>query len=107
MVRHVALLLILAMPVSANAGFQSGNALLRDINTRSGPDYMFAMGYVAGVFDALADVTHCVTADGVTQGQAVLIAKKYLEAHPEELHMAADELLSRAFKNAFPCAEKP
>ena len=107
MTRYVALLLILAMPVSANAGFQSGNALLKDINTKSGPDYMFAMGYVAGVFDALADVSHCVTADGVTQGQAVLIAKKYLESHPEELHMTADILLSRAFKAAFPCKKKP
>ena len=104
------ILLIIVAPLlsfSVQAGFQSGNELLTDIGKGSGGDYMFAMGYVVGVFDAFSGLSHCVTANGVTQWQAILIAKKYLESHPEELHKEADVLLQEAFKAAFPCGTKP
>lgn len=100
-------LLAFLLPLSTHAAFQSGNALLSDMQREDSSDYMFALGYVAGAFDAFGGVTHCVTTSGVTQRQALLIAKKYLEAHPEELHKGADTLLLEAFKAAFPCGKKP
>jgi hypothetical protein len=107
MLNCVFILVALAFSSSAQAAFQSGNDLLSDLDKKDPLTYAFAMGYVAGVFDAYSVVSHCVTVNGVTQGQVALIAKKYLESHPEELHKPTDVLLQKAFKVVFPCSKKP
>ncbi len=37
--------------------------------------------------------------------QLVRVTVKYLQKHPEELHMTAGSLVSNAFYVAFPCGE--
>jgi hypothetical protein len=44
--------------------------------------------------------------DGVTYGQSKRIVLKYLNDHPEELHLPSTFLVSEAFRGAFPCAVK-
>jgi hypothetical protein len=40
---------------------------------------------------------------GVQNEQLARIYVKYLEQHPEQLHLNASSLLMECFKNAFPC----
>ncbi len=40
---------------------------------------------------------------GATNGQLYLVTKKYLDAHPEELHLPASYLVLMAFGEAWPC----
>jgi hypothetical protein len=41
--------------------------------------------------------------DGVTRGQVSDIMVKFLDDHPEKLHLTAASLTAHAFAEAFPC----
>jgi len=43
--------------------------------------------------------------DGVTVGQVMLVFLKYVDNHPEELHLPAAVVVSRAMLAAFPCRQ--
>jgi len=49
--------------------------------------------------------THCIPA-GVTYEQLTKVVVKYLDQHPEKLHLAAVLLISQATHYAFPCSAK-
>jgi hypothetical protein len=66
------------------------------------------LGFIVGISDAsqCGDPTWGFAAKlptGVTSGQAVKIATKYLNEHLEELHLAAASLVAKALQDAFPC----
>jgi hypothetical protein len=42
----------------------------------------------------------------IREGQAELLVRRYLEAHPQELHMVAADLVVIALGEAFPCGRR-
>lgn len=70
------------------------------------------LGYVMGIADGI----HAATTAGnnrlvcnpprVTYGQQASITKKYLDNHPEHLHLPASFIVAAALNEAFPCAKK-
>jgi Rap1a immunity proteins len=103
---------------NARANATSGEELLQKCKTESA-NYGsgFCHGFIAAVLDTLTmweasdsyekrthdkDVRFCLPAE-VTNGQIVLVFVKYLEDHPEKLHMPANLLLVEALRKAFPC----
>lgn len=82
------------------------NAEVHDGSFNSG----MCLGYVVGVVEMHKTATEVLHAkgmfcmpSGVTHGQATLVVKKYLGAHPEKLHFAASSLVPVALQEAFPC----
>lgn len=80
----------------------------------SGPESGFrdgvCGGYVTGVHDLHSDVVEAKVAKplfcmplGVKNGQLRLVVKKWLQEHPEKLHLPASGLVVGAFREAFPC----
>jgi hypothetical protein len=64
----------------------------------------FCVGYVLGVFDALAiNRVICPPPSGSLTMQAVAIARLFLAAHPELWDRVPSSLLQRAYTAAFPC----
>jgi hypothetical protein len=45
-------------------------------------------------------------AEGVTQGQAVAVVVKYIEARPERMHESFGKLALLALVTAWPCGDK-
>jgi hypothetical protein len=77
----------------------------------------WCLGFVVGVFSTWlvtesmmqtlsnplpSDMQFCPP-KGVTRGQTVLIVKKYLGEHPDQLHLDGASLVVRAMHEAFPC----
>lgn len=92
----------------AQAYFETGNSLFAKVSrqptgdTHNYSELMSGVGYIVGVFDAYRGEYYYDAPGGLTQGQIVDIAKKYLEEHPEKRHKPAIELLLEAFQEAFP-----
>lgn len=69
------------------------------------------LGYVAGALDAFVSfqtwrpskVNQLCIPDAVGMGQSVKIVMKYIDAHPEELHLPAPDIIWSAMHDAFPC----
>jgi hypothetical protein len=66
-------------------------------------------GFIAGVNDqAMADsadsrkLPYCLP-DGVDMSQLIRVTKRWLENHPEQLHLPSAILVVRALSEAFPC----
>lgn len=97
--------LLLAITLPAQAAFISGNALHTRLNSDSYYDKGFTLGFIAGVFDTISDITVC-TPDNVTMGQMRDLAKQHLEARPDIRHFPANEILVRYFSEVFPCKKR-
>ena len=63
----------------------------------------FCVGLVAGVGYASP---HVCPDENVTSGQEKRVVLKYLQDHPEELHLEATVLVEKALAKAFPCPKK-
>lgn len=69
-------------------------------------------GYVAGAMDSrfaweeVAKQKLFCMPEGVSGEQPIRIVAKYLEQHPDELHLPAATLVIFAFVGAFPCPAK-
>ena len=59
-------------------------------------------GYVGGVSDATQGTIWCDPGN-VTHGQFDAIVFKYINDHPERLHLRAEILIKEAMGEAFPC----
>jgi Ssp1 endopeptidase immunity protein Rap1a len=57
-------------------------------------------GLVAGVMYASPTVCHD---PDVTLGQSLRVVEKYLQEHPEKLHLNGSKLTDEALSQAFPC----
>jgi hypothetical protein len=109
----VALLLLCAARIQAEEvnSFETGNALYEEMSSSnpSGPERVYAMGYVAGIMDFLSSnamrdtsMRTCLTT-GLTVGQVFEVTKRYLEDNPEKRHHNAAGLVTIALLRAFPC----
>ena len=97
-------LLILAaccLTLPAHAEFKDGNRLYSEM-TGSTNQQMNAIGYIAGVTDALSGVAVCAPAS-VTAGQLFDMVKQYLEDQPQVRHFTADALIYRVLTKVWPC----
>ena len=63
------------------------------------PDGVFD-GYVTGVTETITNL--CIP-DTVSDGQIMVVIRKYLKDHPEELHLYAPALILKAVQAAWPC----
>jgi hypothetical protein len=57
-------------------------------------------GMVTGIFEISS---RSCPSEGSTVGQAIRVVFKFLQDHPEKLHLRASELTERALAQAFPC----
>jgi hypothetical protein len=91
---------------------ESGNAMLtpcKNIISQSNAD-LSLQGVCAGIVDTLIDLGGTLRADmrfcppkGVSIMQSILVSNRYMEKHPEMLHINFKVLAIRAFKEAWPC----
>ena len=123
--RVVLLAVIVSLaPTSLFAGFRTGSDLSHDCKTyvqwtssRGLPaeealDGTQCLEYIKGAIDAYGYATvrnlikppdSICMPHGFTGEQAVLIVLKYLDNHPENLHLDAGGLVWVAIHSAFPC----
>ena len=98
------LLIVAFVCTGAHAEFKDGNKLLSEM-TGSQMNQMNAIGYVAGVADALMGITFCGPST-ITVGQVHDMIKQYLEQFPADRHNSADRIINHVLKSAWPCAKK-
>src|SRR5262245_12829484 len=90
-----------------------GNDLERKCNA-SAQDY-FALGDCAGYVTAVADMmsqpewpysqqAKACLVSSIERGQLVAVVKRYVAAHPEQLHFTAFSVVAVALAQAFPCS---
>lgn len=60
----------------------------------------YCVGYINGFVDA--DERHCPP-EGVTMQQYIRVIIKFLNDHPEKLHLGRAHLVDEALGSAFPC----
>lgn len=92
------------LSLSAHAQFSDGNKLLKDMNGNVYHEGI-ALGYVMGVTDFGAYVTHCPP-NNATAGQIRDMVKQHLIDFPQNRHMSADILIMRVLATAWPCPKK-
>jgi len=81
--------------------------LLNDCQSKEQFETGYCLGFIAGVIGAhhgKGDESYCPP-KGVTLGQEKLIFVKYLNDHPEELHLEGASVFLRAVSKVFPCKE--
>lgn len=97
----------------------SGNHLLNACNTfmsdnkqdmsySEGLDAGYCVGLVSGIAETIISSdspTACFPKSSVTREQTVRIVVKYLNNHPEQLHLSASSLVMVSFEEAFPCKQ--
>jgi len=100
------LIALLMIPAIARAEFETGNQLYQKMTGTSIGDKMYALGYIAGVFDAYQHMFHCPPANSLTLGQVNDIVKQYLEVYPAQRHRTADQLIKEALQKVWPCQNR-
>jgi hypothetical protein len=90
----------------AHAEFYDGNDLLSHMTDSSSQiNRAMAFGYIAGVADTGLGSVHCAPPT-VTLKQVIDVVRIALDASPTDRHKAADSLVLRAVKVAWPCANR-
>ena len=103
------ILMVLSLPVAAATvpAYETGNQLLTLCESKGGSSEGVCIGYIEGVSDASEgktwDGTPYCAPKGATNGQLVKIVTKYLNDHPEHLHLSAHSIVQQALLEAFPC----
>ncbi|MGB5177144.1 MAG: Rap1a/Tai family immunity protein [Gammaproteobacteria bacterium] len=87
---------LLITPVHA----EDGKGLKKSCNASSTG---YCLGFVSGVYVATPE-PFC-NPPNIKSNELVGIVTKYLNAHPEKLHMEGGRLVVDAFIEAFPCKE--
>ena len=66
----------------------------------------YRVGICNGLVEGVGDVSPRVCRDSsVTYGQQLRVVVKYLQDHPEELHLRNTALVEKALAKAFPCGK--
>jgi len=109
-----ALLFLLVCSEAAAERYGSGNDILASCrafaNGTPTSSADFPQGFCAGVVDTLlsagptmqSNLRFCPP-EGVTTGQAIRVAVKYMERYPERLHFAFMVIAMDAFRTVWPC----
>ena len=96
---------LLCAATLAHAEFLDGNKLLGYMRETDYFSKGVAAGYVTGMFDAGASITHCAP-QSVTIGQVKDLVNQHLEANPVIRNDLASVILMRLFKQTWPCAKR-
>ena len=83
-----------------------------DPDNRTTADKFICVGWVNGfvqgsaltVSYAVEYPDFCLPSEGGSVGQYIAVFNRYLEEHPERLHLAAAQLFREALAEAFPCS---
>jgi len=91
-----------------NALMASGNALLASCRTVATTDnaYNASEGRCFGIIETLmrfGPALRFCHSDRATVGQGARVVVRYLDQHPEELHLNFKDLAVTAFSEAWPC----
>jgi hypothetical protein len=63
-------------------------------------------GYCRGIIEGVTSASPLVCpTGGVTFGQEVRVVLKFLQDHPEKLHLSGAQLVQDALAQAFPCSK--
>ena len=96
------LISLLMVCSTAQAQFQSGNDLHKDIHDSSPQSNMYALGYIVGVTDAFIGTAICIP-QGVSQGQLMDVVKNFLNRAPQARNLPANVLVMVAVEEHWPC----
>jgi hypothetical protein len=104
----LAALLMTSTAAYAEAETGTGNEFLAHCQSDVGQ--LYCLGYVDGAVGTLVVAAAayksprlvCVP-EGVTVGQSAKVVERYLEAHPENLHLGARVLVFAALMATWPC----
>jgi hypothetical protein len=106
--------LMLVHPAQAQA---NGNALREDCEAAARKEMGIAAGMCVGFINGYqqlavmmppsAKIKLACWPDGATPTQIAKIVVKYLDQHPEKLHLPAAQLVYDATQEAFPCSADP
>ena len=100
-------LIFLLLLTGAKAEFMTGNKLKIDLDSVDAFPQGYSLGYVVGVADAVQHIAYCPPSGApITQGQVKAVVKKYFDGHPEKLNLTADQLVTQALRETWPCAAK-
>jgi hypothetical protein len=72
------------------------------VNVLTGFDAGVCLGYISGVGDSFTPEARTCWPEPLKAGQAISIVRKYLQDHPEQLHIEGVTLVSTALQEAFP-----
>ena len=106
--KKIIIMLLFFNPVFGQGKFYvDGNTLLKMISHNKD----IAMTYIYGSIDTFSLMEsansippkYCLPNNLNDGNQMVMVVEKYLRQNPEELHHAANILVSLAFREAFPC----
>jgi hypothetical protein len=88
---------------------QCAAAIRHEMSIDAGLCIGFINGYqqVAVMLPPSANVKLACWPDGATPDQIAKIVVKYLDAHPEKLHLPATQLIYDATYEVFPCPANP
>ena len=107
----VGLAVMLLLSAQSQASFYSGSELLQKCESDSAAAYNECAGYIMGLIDyqdTLLDWSDldkplfCVP-DGAKTSQLVKVVTKYLNEHPERLHLNISSVAAISLYEAFPC----
>ena len=113
--KYLLMIVLLFSSNQAAAGFFSGSELLERCEARLSETGNTArgntcFGFVVGISDSHDNFTMWgkmsplwCSPDNVGTDQLIRIVTKYLQEHPESLHLEASSLVSNALNFAFPC----
>jgi len=100
------LISLLLVCSTAQAQFQTGNELHRDMFDSDVVSRMYALGYIIGVADeSIYDGTLCFT-KGVVQGQLLDVVKNFSHANPQLRSLPAHTIVFVALVEHWPCKGK-
>lgn len=95
--------LALVAAASANAGFMTGNDLLKRITDAESPVHRsIVLGYIMGVSDIGHGIEHCAPAT-VTAGQLRDLVHKWLRENPADRHHNGADIVTHILQEAYPC----
>jgi hypothetical protein len=94
---------ILAATATAEANYQDGNALYKDMSDRDVSSKMFSLGYIVGVADASINSDLLCIAPSVTQGQLQDVVFNFLAAHPQTRNLPAHIIVVVALGEHWSC----
>lgn len=102
MLRPTIAVAALTASLSASAFFISGNELYNNMKSREYIDKMYALGYVAAVYDSNSGDLFCPPS-GVSVGQAQDIVEKFMRDTPSIRNENAAYIAIAALQTVWPC----
>ena len=105
-------LAVMLLSAQSQAGYQTGNELLLQCESDSQVELALCAGYIMALNDyqevlvrwSDLDEPYFCKPKGATSGQLIKVVTKWLNEHPEHLHLVASSLAANAMNEAFPCS---